>query len=399
MLFERNGSDRAFQISIELPCCDRPEVNRFRKILFHRPFGQNPLSERIDQSSEFAFSFFDLPFDIEDFPLLFIVRFDRILQVFLAGLELAMVPSLKKFVSVSERRLDQLGNRPVFNENGIEKQKRFDHHGQTGRIFLVDGKIPVDLGIRRGRKGIFQLHPLRRKTIEKPFDFRILQHSVNDLGQFIRIRQTAFFRSVQKPLVRTTPPKGKGQFGSQRIRIVVRNGLVPKDKQWRGKDCGNHFFHPRREGFLGFHLSLSIADVPVCDLLFNRGTESQTKEGFQSISDFPFQILRVRGGGEELFPDAHGSLIEVRAFHDGNAQLKKGVHQKRRQGQLVGLVVKAVGRSQILWKRSDLAESLVTMIGGGPDDLGYRFSRSLQVLGSASHHLLRKFKEVAFDTE
>ncbi len=50
MLFEREGTNRALQITIELPCGYRSEIDRIGNILFHHTLGQNLFADRIDQS-------------------------------------------------------------------------------------------------------------------------------------------------------------------------------------------------------------------------------------------------------------------------------------------------------------------------------------------------------------
>ena len=43
-------------------------------------------------------------------------------------------------------------------------------------------------------------------------------------------------------------------------------------------------------------------------------------------------------------------FIEIRALQNGNAKLQKGIEKKRREGQLIGLVVEPVSGPQILGK-------------------------------------------------
>ena len=133
-------------------------------------------------------------------------------KVFLSRFEIAPVPSLEKIVAVGEGWLDQFDNRAILKEHGIEQEQRLQHHGQAGRVVLVDGKILAQLGIRGGRESILQLHPLGRKTVQKSLDPRIRQHAIQDGGQAFGVRQAAFLGGLQEFHVRTTAPEGKGQL-------------------------------------------------------------------------------------------------------------------------------------------------------------------------------------------
>ena len=144
---------------------------------------------------------------------------------------------------------------------------------------------------------------------------------------------------------------------------------------------------------------MSIAYVPVLDLFFHRGTESQPEKRIQAFADFLFHVLRILRFGKEFLPKPNRIFIEIRALQNGNAKLQKGIEKKRREGQLIGLVVEPVSGPQILGERPDLTESFRSVLGRCPDAIGDFLIRGQQVVVMTSHHLFRKFENVGPDPE
>ncbi len=144
---------------------------------------------------------------------------------------------------------------------------------------------------------------------------------------------------------------------------------------------------------------MRIAYVPVLDLFVYRGTEGKPEKRIQAFTDFLFQVRGILRFGKEFLPKPNRIFIEIRTLQNGNAQFQKGIEKKRREGQLIGLVVEPVSGPQILRERPDLTESFRSVLGRCPDAIGDFLIRGKQVVVMTSHHFFRKFKDVGPDPE
>ena len=64
-------------------------------------------------------------------------------------------------------------------------------------MLFVQRKVAMQLGIRRGGKDVFKLHPLRWKTIEESLDARVGKHALDRFLQHFRLSQFAALGEVE----------------------------------------------------------------------------------------------------------------------------------------------------------------------------------------------------------
>ena len=107
------------------------------------------------------------------------------------------------------------------------------------------------------------------------------------------------------------------------------------------------------------------------------------------------------GVAEEVVPDSHRIFVEVGALDDGEAESQEGIKEKGRQGQLIGLVVVAMSRPQILGKgfHPTQAGSGRQRVTGDLDLCGHLGNLGVEVVAVPGHELLGESEDVAVQPE
>ena len=272
--FEREIADGTFEVAVKFPGGVWLEVDRFLVGGVFLALLKQPLADGVnefgdiglgglDQFLQAAFAFIDLA-----------IGGHHVGHIRQLRLEVAAVPVVQKITAITERRLDQLSDRAVLNEHRIEQQQRLDEHLQTGRVRLVQREIAVLLRVGRGGEDVFELHPLRRETVEEPLHLRIGEHAVDRFGEHLGLGKFAIAGQLEQCVVRPAGPQEKRKARGQRIfGELWIGGVVVKQKHRRGKRGGGDLFHHGRVGHLTIQLGQRVGGVAVDGRLFHRPAE------------------------------------------------------------------------------------------------------------------------------
>ena len=135
-------------------------------------------------------------------------------------------------------------------------------------------------------------------------------------------------------------------------------------------------------------------------------TKGTRQKGTKPPLDLRTQLGSSGHVGKEIIPDADGVPVEVRTVDDGKTESEEGVEQQGRHGQLIGLIVKPVLRSQICGKRTDSCQPWLRIqrITAGFDLSGQPggqcpFGRLLQPVAGTGHQFFGKWQYRAIQLE
>ena len=212
------------------------------------------------------------------------------------------------------------------------------------------------LRVGRGGEDVFELHPLRRETVEEAFHLRIGQHTVDRFGEHLRFGEFAFAGQLEQFGIRPAGPQEKRKARGQRIFGELGiGGVVVKQKHRRGKRGGGDLFHHSRVGHLLLQFGQRVGGVTVDGRLLYWPAEG----ALQKVGNALVRLSRHIGISgrclEKGVPNADGVFVEVWAFHHGHAQAQEGIEEQRRKRQLIGLIIKPMRGAEVLRERSHFA--------------------------------------------
>ena len=168
-------------------------------------------------------------------------------------------------------------------------------------------------------------------------------------------------------------------------------------KQRRGQSGGGDLLHCVGERQLLFHFAKRVGGVAFERGRLHRAAEGVSQERGNALARLGGQIGALGRGLEKRVPDANGVFVEVGAVDDRNAQAEKGIEQQRREGQLIGLIIKPVRGAEILRERLHLGQAAtgVERVRAGVHAVGHL--GRVQVDGLARHQFFRQRKHVAVE--
>ena len=259
---------------------------------------------------------------------------------------------------IAELRRDEIHDRPVFDEHGVEQQQRFKQHLQAGRVVLIELEVLVDLRIGSRREHVLQLQPLGRKRIQEAFDLGVGEHPFDRPVQHVGLGEFTALGQSQQLLIGTTSPEKQRQVRCQferRVSDIRRAGSI--QKQRRGQHGRSHLLHAVRERQPLRHLRSRVGRVAIERLGFDPAAKGDRQKRLQPAFHFGLRVDLVGRLPKEVIPDPDSLLVEIRAFDDRHAESQERIQQQRRQRQLIRLIVESVLGSQIFRKGFDIAQT------------------------------------------